>query len=33
MNTQTNQEKRTIKVKDFLDDFRAGMSDPEMLKK
>jgi hypothetical protein len=34
MNTiQTNQEKRTIKVKDFLDDFHAGMSDGELLKR
>ena len=34
MNTvQTSQEKRTIKVKDFLDDFHAGMSDGELLKR
>jgi hypothetical protein len=34
MNTiQTSQEKRTIKVKDFLDDFHAGMPDGELLKR
>jgi hypothetical protein len=34
MNTgQANQEKRTIKVKDFLDDFRGGMPDDAILKK
>lgn len=34
MNTgQANQEKRTIKVRDFLDNFRGGMSDEEILKK
>ncbi len=33
MNTQANQEKRTIKVKDFLDDFRSGMIDSEILEK
>jgi hypothetical protein len=34
MNTaQSNQEKRSIKVKDFLADFRGGNPDSEMLKK
>jgi hypothetical protein len=34
MNTgQANQEKRTIKVRDFLDSFRSGMADEEILKK
>jgi hypothetical protein len=34
MNTvQTNQEKRTIKVKDFLNDFYSGMADGELLKR
>jgi len=34
MNTsQANQEKRTIKVKDFLDDFRNGLPDTDILKK
>ncbi|MGO9571576.1 MAG: hypothetical protein ACLP5H_28970 [Desulfomonilaceae bacterium] len=34
MNTiQTSQEKRTIKVKDFLDDFHTVMSDGELLKR
>lgn len=34
MNTvQSNQEKRSIKVKDFLDDFRSGALDAEMIKK
>ena len=34
MNTvQTSQEKRTIKVKDFLDDFHGGMPDGELLKR
>lgn len=33
MNTQTNQEKRTIKVREFLDDFRAGYSDIEIMQK
>jgi hypothetical protein len=34
MNTvQTSQEKRTIKVKDFLGDFYSGMSDGELLKR
>jgi hypothetical protein len=34
MNTvQTSQEKRTIKVKDFLDDFHTGMPDGELLKR
>lgn len=30
---QANQERRSIRVKDFLDDFRAGMTDADMLKK
>jgi len=34
MNTgQANQEKRTIRVKDFLDDFRGGVPDESILKK
>ncbi len=34
MNTvQTSQEKRTIKVKDFLDDFHGGMPDGELQKR
>jgi hypothetical protein len=34
MNTvQTSQEKRTIKVKDFLNDFYSGMPDGELLKR
>ncbi len=34
MNTvQASQEKRTIKVKDFLGDFYSGMSDGELLKR
>lgn len=34
MNTsQANQEKRTIRVKDFLDDFRGGMPDDGILRK
>jgi hypothetical protein len=31
--TQTIQEKRIIKVKDFLADFRSGLSDDEMMHK
>jgi len=31
--TQTSQEKRTIKVKDFLNDFHADMPDGELLKR
>lgn len=30
---QNSQEKRTIRVKDFLDDFRSGMSDEDLLVK
>lgn len=30
---QTSQEKRTIKVKDFLEDFRSGQSDGELAEK
>ena len=30
---QTSQEKRSIKVKDFLDDFRAGANDEELIAK
>jgi hypothetical protein len=30
---QTSQEKRSIKVKDFLDDFRTGASDEELIAK
>jgi hypothetical protein len=30
---QANQERRSIRVKDFLDDFRAGITDADMLKK
>ncbi len=34
MNTvQNTQEKRTIKVKDFLDDFRSGLGDRELQEK
>lgn len=34
MNTiQASHEKRTIRVKDFLEDFNAGMSDGEILKR
>ncbi len=33
MNAHTSQEKRTIKVKDFLDDFRSGLPETEILKK
>ena len=34
MNTvQNGQEKRSIRVKDFLDDFYAGMTDDELLTK
>jgi hypothetical protein len=34
MNTgEANQEKRTIKVRDFLDSFRGGMTNEEILKK
>ncbi|MGB6065679.1 MAG: hypothetical protein WBG50_12800 [Desulfomonilaceae bacterium] len=34
MNTsQSSPEKRTIKVKDFLEDFHAGISDGELLKR
>jgi len=31
--TQNTYEKRTIKVKDFLEDFHAGVSDAELMRK
>jgi hypothetical protein len=34
MNTaESNQEKRTIKVRDFLDNFRSGMTDRQLMEK